>query len=643
MRNIKYLVALISLAVCSLQVVAVDTRIKGLNIDGRITQNYSVLYDLDGQGTEEGPQSFVGEINMSYRPNRSFTFTGNLWIRGMWNDPDWTESEGGLKNLFAGPPFPSGSFQHGLDNCNLSAHEFCQDNDDVDLYDDFDDEIIREFAVKYRDPKNRFTAKIGKFQRGWGQSDGLRLLDILNPQDLRDKFVFKDADELRIPLWMASFDFNLDRLGLGQAFKSLGMSRPVLEVNIAPEIRHSAIVVNNPTPGVGSDGGHFGLPWPNLIDAGFSHQSGLGAVGFGARLIDEEKDSFDFSDPEVSMRLKFETLGGVATINAFYGYQDLPILEMRGATVHVGSGVNDASSALANVPVDHQTLMAALWAPNLAAPGQPAAMGAPSGYLPFLRGAAGKGPLTVSPLYALTAGSGAECLDPINGLGSELCSVTVDLALDYTYRQKVLGFSFARDLSDKVSFGPKGTAPTVRLEMSYEFDKPFNRSVVENPFDPTQLEMGAVANLVSPSSSIVERDVTQVMIGFDYPLWIPGWESQGKSIFTSVQFFNLHTEDADHLMSQAPYGFTEVETNQKYLTFLWDMKVDNERLGFEGLFIRNINGNGTAYRQRIDFNYFGRNIRPRIEIQSFSGQSETAPIGYFDDKDFIELSLTYQF
>jgi hypothetical protein len=643
MKNNINLFLLVFCIIGSFQASAVDTGVKGLSLNGRVTQGYTIMYDLDGQGKEEGPQRYVGELNLSYTPSRKFTFTGNFWIRGMWNNPDWIETEGGLKNLSSGPPFPSGSFQHGTNNCNLAAYEFCQENNSVDIYDDFNKEVIRELAVKYRDPKRRFTAKIGKFQRGWGQSDGLRLLDIINPLDLRDRFAFNDSEDLRIPLWMASFDFNLDRLGFGKTLKSLGMKRTVLEVNITPEIRHSAIVVNNPTPGIGSDGGQFGLPWPNLVDVGLPHQSGLGAVGLGARLIDVEKDEFEFSDPEVSMRLKFEALGGVATLNAFYGYQDLPLVTMKGATLHIGSGVNDAENSLANVPVDHQALLGAIWAPNLAVPGQPSEYGVPSGYLPFLRGAAGKGPLTISPLYALTAGSGSECIDPINSLGSVPCSITVDLALDYTFRQKVIGGSFSRDLSDKVSFGPKGTAPTVRLELSHEFDKPFNKSVVENPFVFGQSEQGAVANLVSESSAIVERDVTQIMIGFDYPLWIPGWESQSKSIFTSVQFFNFYTEDADNLMSQAPYGYSEVESNQKYLTFLWDMKLDNEKIILEGLFIRNISGNGTAYRQRIDFNYFGKNIRPRVEIQSFSGQAETAPIGFFDEKDFIEFSLTYQF
>lgn len=622
---------------------AADFDIKGLSVHGRVKQSYMHLYDLE-DGSDEGPMHYLAEINASYRPNSQITLTGNLWYRGMWNDPDWVEPEGGLKNLYAGPPFPSGSFQHGTSNCNLAAREFCAKNDEVDKFDNFNDDMIRELAIKYRDKKRRYSIKAGKFQRGWGQSDGLRLLDILHAQELRDRFVYKDSDETRLPAWMVSMDFDLGRMGLDEPFEALGMERPTFELNIIPEIRHSRVVVNNPTPGVGTDGGMFGLPWPDLVDMGFPHQSGLGAAGFGGRLIDKEKDDFEFDDPEVGARLKFRALGGEMTLNAFYGYQDLPVMNLGDGVVHVGSGVNDAASSLVNVPVDHQTLLAAIWLPNLAQPGQPAATGVPSGYIPYLRGAAGKGPLTVSPLTALTEGV---CNDPVNDptnlAGGVECSVTADILFDYTHRQKVIGFSFARDMSDKLKFGPKNTGPTIRTEFSYEFDKPFNRLVVENPFVPDQLEMGAVANLVSPSVSVVKRDVTSLMIGFDYPLWIPGWESQNKSVFTSFQLFNIHTEDSKDLMAQGPYGLVEVAENQNYMTFLWDMKLDHERITLEGLLITDFDNDGVSYRQRIDFNYFGDNFRPRIEVMHFSGDKESAPIGIFDDKDYIELSLTYQF
>jgi hypothetical protein len=626
----------------SSSVFALDTGIKGFTVDGRLVQSYSVLYDLDEGGTEDGPANYTGEVNFAFRPDRKFTLVGNFWIRGMWNDPDWVEPQGGLKNLRRGPPFPSGSFQHGTSRCDLQAREFCAPNDQVDIYDDFNDDIIRELSVKYRDSKGRFTTKIGKFQRGWGQSDGLRLLDIVNPQDLRSHFVFKNSDELRIPLWMISTDFNFNKLGIAKPFEAIGMNRPVLELNIAPEIRHSEIVINNPTPGANTDGGRFGLPWPNLVDSGFDHQSGLGAVGFGAALSDNERDDFEWSDPEVSVRLKFETLGGTATLNGFYGYQDLPLVLLQNGSVFVGSGVNDASASAAVVPVDRDTLIAAIWAPNLAVPGAPSAAGLPSGYLPFLRGAAGKGPLTTSPLTALTEGG---CNDPVNnpgGAGLE-CSVTANFDLDYTFRQKVVGFSFTRDMSDFISIGPKGTGPAFRAEVSHEFDKPFNTSVVSNPFIPTQQNTGSPNLLVSPSGVVEERDVTSLMLGLDYPLWVPGWKTQEKSIFTSLQWFNIHTENARGLLAQAPYSFSEVEDNQNFVTFLWDMKLDNQRLVAEGLYIRNVQGHGTAYRQRLDFNYFGKHWRPRIEWQMFDGSAEVAPVGIFNDKDFVEVSITYQF
>ncbi len=43
--------------------------------------------------------------------------------------------------------------------------------------------------------------RLGKQQVVWGQADGLRVLDVLNPIDYRE-FILPDLDERRIPLWM---------------------------------------------------------------------------------------------------------------------------------------------------------------------------------------------------------------------------------------------------------------------------------------------------------------------------------------------------------------------------------------------------------------------------------------------------------
>ena len=215
----------------------------------------------------------------------------------------------------------------------------------------------------------------------------------------------------------------------------------------------------------------------------------------------------------------------------------------------------------------------------------------------------------------------------------------------------LLGVTFTRDLSDFMSFGRKNSSPSLRLEMSHEFDHPFNRSVV-NPganelgYDASAKvnESGSGALAVIPSRAITKSDITSTMIGFDFPFWVPGWESQEKSIFTSFQLFDIYTHDADKgLLAQAPFAFAKVADHQNYSTFLWSMPLDSQRLILEGFVLRDFTNEGLVYRQRIDFNYFGDSWRPRIEWMHFSGKKESAPAGMFNNSDFVELSLTYQF
>ncbi|MGB1165227.1 MAG: hypothetical protein ACPG4B_02190, partial [Cycloclasticus sp.] len=157
-------------------------------------------------------------------------------------------------------------------------------------------------------------------------------------------------------------------------------------------------------------------------------------------------------------------------------------------------------------------------------------------------------------------------------------------------------------------------------------------------------ESGSGALAVIPSRAITKSDITSTMIGFDFPFWVPGWESQEKSIFTSLQLFDIYTHDADKgLMVQAPYAFDTVQDHQNYMTFLWSMPLDSQRLILEGLVIEDFTNDATLYRQRIDFNYFGDSWRPRLEWLHLSGDAENAPIGIYDHSDYVELSLTYQF
>ena len=662
---------------------AMDTGIKGLTQNGRIKIGASVLYDLPGQGNKAGPANWLIESKTTYRPNRTWSFIGNFWLRGDAQKyiTSYDAPNGGLTDPFSAGLAGNINFKLNEDSCP-PGRQCSEISDQLTTLDDWED-VIRELSVKYRDPKRRFSVKFGKFQRGWGQSDGLRLMDVLHAQDLRERFAFRDSDETRIPALMLSADFNLKKLGMAGPFEAIGMKRPTLEFNFVPEVHHSKFIINNPTPTDTDSGGIFGLPWPDVTDG----PSGLGYVGFGFNTPENTAERLSFKDAEYSLRLKFEAWGGLATINAFYGMQDLPVLKLRGLTLYDGSTIGNLYN------IGDGTTVGGPGGVQFSANDTEAIVHGAGGYLDFLRSLTAPpsspgflgvaNPLTVaSAIFFSPPGApgtgGNICID---GAGSpatagflasiggpaatNFCSVTADVELDYDYRQMLVGFTFTRDLADFMKFGRKDSSPSVRFEIAHEFDKPFNRSNVTPGavpsfaaalppgaldanvnigFDQAGGEQGFGALAVVPSRAIVKSNVTSTMVGFDFPFWVPGWEGQERSIFTSFQLFDIYTHEADKgLMVQAPYGFTTVEDHQNFATFLWSAPLDNQRLVFEGLYIRDITTESTFYRQRIDFNYFGDSWRPRIEWMHFDAKKESVPLGLFDNSDFVELSITYQF
>lgn len=50
--------------------------------------------------------------------------------------------------------------------------------------------------------------RLGKQQVVWGQADGLKVLDVVNPQDYRE-FNLDEFEDSRIPLWMMNAEFNV--------------------------------------------------------------------------------------------------------------------------------------------------------------------------------------------------------------------------------------------------------------------------------------------------------------------------------------------------------------------------------------------------------------------------------------------------
>ena len=588
-------------------------------LGGRIKQAYSWAYDLPNQSTSDGPSNSLAEINISATPSDTVSVSARFWLRGD-SYPNTGDNilAGGIQDFTVpgfGEQFGFQLNENGINNYPGLPAPFGDDANKMRWLSDFNDDVIRDLSIKYTDPQRRYSIKAGKFQRGWGQSDGLRLLDVVNAQDFRERLVLRDAEDVRIPAWMVAADFKRWKLGLAKPFEALGMTRPALEVVVIPEIQHSRLTINNPTPTNRESGGVFGLPFPLLLDP----VSGLGMPFIGANLNEVTPEGDSFKDAEYGLRLSFEALDAQWTLNAFYGQQDLPVVEFTGMDVIIGNAFNDPTQALVTVPLDLQTSLGAIQGPG--------------GYMDFLRSLVTAPGSVAFPLAAFG------CADILAGAMPN-CSVNGNFDLNYDNRQKLVGFSMTRDMRE-LKWGPKDVSPVLRLEMSYEFDKPFNSNLVATPFGA--LESGTPALTTDPSEAIVERDVWSTMIGMDYFMWVPGWDSQRNSMFTSVQFFNLHTENSANLMAQAPYAFTEQPSNQNYASLLWNMELMHERLVIEGLSLWDLDHDGFIHRQRIDFNFFGPNLRPRLEWISASGDRESIPAGVLNHSDIIELSLTLQF
>lgn len=624
-KNIAHLMgasaaSLMALAV-SLSPAAAEVEIaEGFTVGGRLKQGIALAYDnkVTGGGVEIGQAAYLVELTTSWRPASNVTVTGDFWLRGDLYREFGGELTGRGIQDYSSADFRE-QFRYHLDRGGAGTaagplaspprDPFGSEDEQNVFFSDFNDEMIRELAVKVTDPENRYALKIGKFVRAWGQSDGLRLLDVLHAQDYRQKFIFGDSDEMRIPSWMTAVDLDLGRLGLGDAFEFVGLEKPRLELIYMPEYHHSRFVINNPTPGDATSGGLYGLPYPLLVEKA----SGRGVAFFGANLSDNEPDDFRLAEPTLGGRLKFDAFGGEGTLNALYGYQDMPIVKLTGAKVVVGNALHDGSNAQQVGDLDAATTEAVVQA----------------FYVPMLR----------------AGGSAQDIQTNVLGCpypGGSLCSVNVQFDLDYNYRRKLVGGSYSRDMVEW-QMGPKDVSPVLRTEFSYEFDKPFNRAVATTSIGT--VEEGTAALIVDPSRGVAERDQMSFMIGADYFLWLPFWETQDTSIFTSVQFFTILTPNGEDLLFQAPYAAygAKLHKVQNYGTLLASHNFDDGRLGVEALAVYDLQNSGFALRQRLDFNYFGDHWRPRLEITHFEANPEQGVLGIANQSDNIEFSITAQF
>lgn len=152
--------------------------------------------------------------------------------------------------------------------------------------------------------------KLGLQQVVWGQADGLRVLDVINPLDYRE-FILEDFLDSRRPLWMARAD--------------VPVSRGTLQLIWVPYFAPGR------TPGPGDE---FGLG-PSF---------GLGLIGgasgtspFPLGVAPTERPGYRLSTSQAGARYSRAIGAWDLTANYFYGWEDLPTSYFAGSEQRPGS------------------------------------------------------------------------------------------------------------------------------------------------------------------------------------------------------------------------------------------------------------------------------------------------------------------
>jgi len=141
--------------------------------------------------------------------------------------------------------------------------------------------------------------RLGLQQIVWGEADGLRVLDVINPLDYRE-FILEDFLDSRRPLWAARIDV-----------PAAGGSLQVIWV---PHFAPARLPAANDEFGLGAS---FGV---GLINAAL----GSSLPPFNIRVLPNERPPYQLKSSQAGARYRRSIGGWDVTANYFYGWEEIP-------------------------------------------------------------------------------------------------------------------------------------------------------------------------------------------------------------------------------------------------------------------------------------------------------------------------------
>ena len=188
-------------------------------------------------------------------------------------------------------------------------------------------DFIREFYVNGvidMDSGTTFNMSIGKKQEVWGRTDLFRVLDIINPVDYSRNNIYDELEDIRIPLWMATAEW---QFGANEILDDMNFQM----VWVFDKFRPNSLGQSG-TPNQILDAGSFFRGMNNCWENGCTvanFAGGASATDFGANQIGIRKAHMpEWSLGNTQFGAKFE---GVYqdigfSLNAFHTRSQLPSL-----------------------------------------------------------------------------------------------------------------------------------------------------------------------------------------------------------------------------------------------------------------------------------------------------------------------------
>ena len=455
-----------------------------------------------------------------------------------------------------------------------------------------------------------WSFRLGKQQVVWGESDGIRLMDCINPQDLQFQFYYYDSDEgyerSRIPLWLIKARYYFPHEWFGGLIRDQS-----IEFVINPG--------DNEVDRFNVAGGWRGVPYKRqkyiTTYGDYDNEAGPWALPnpwlpqFAQVSTHDHKPR---GHAEFAVRWIMDLHSWHITVNGFYGYQRFFILKWKGVNFRPDAARGGLSPAeLAGIG-------------TLA--GNPATA-------PMVAGLAGD---IANGHYKITTGW--------HGYGSYLMNPHL-MQFNYNWiypRKKLVGFTVDKSMD---WFRWRNTSPVLRIEAQYEFSKPFNTNGRTNGWrvNPKTgrfegLEWTGFADYLNAKwygddafanyHGIVHRDVLRYMIGYDWPIWIY-WLNDFQNFFTSFQFFHFRVMNyGGQKLVRSPFVFNRgvvnvtlndfannpnilnkyvdpwtIPRDRFYVTYLVQGKYDHQRIIPQLLYVHDLTNDVFWIKAKVMFKY----------------------------------------